>query len=687
MKRIVLGIVCSLCISLLYAQSPVNETKSYVFPQKVTPQGFDNYLFYTCYFNDNIMYNMRNYEFGETKDSIVTFKINPAGSSLAVIYKNKDKRQVSILDLDIKDNVIHKFKDVDSATAVAYSHDAKMILIATPTEVQFYETRKYTLVDRMPMPFAVTKLLISSNGYFMAAAGDNKVTVWNFEQKRVRKEYNFNVKVNDICFSGDNNSFATLTNDGMLATYSTQDFALSQTIDLQKTASRCAFHPDGKYILAINNDSQIIVINLMDLIDRSYIDSDRGGLKDLKFVVDQNNKRYYLAYNTASSLNYEDLSRLAPHYTKLLSDELNMKMNDWMKMMPNESLEDYNLRVNDETRMEQMQLFEQEIATRLAGDMLSMEEITLGNYNPESNILELSFSSMPTIYLNVPTEEVNDFDNSDNLEFRNVRYGLTENDKFEMIYADVYNKVSGKTYNFNNLKRQKLDYMKSDDNFVSLELIQQSNMEQLKLEEIKEEVINLAKQENTITDHTNISVNADIVQAKDADGKNIMNYKVDFTYQVEDGFSVYEDFAPGKYKIDESGAAKAMLAIIKKALEKDFAQYIKDGKKVKVNIYGMADGMAINRKIPYDGSFGEFENEPMYKNGFLSNITVTKASGITKNEQLAYMRTMAVRDHIVKNITELGKMNTEYTHNIELATGKGGQFRRIHVEFIFIDAF
>ncbi len=91
--------------------------------------------------------------------------------------------------------------------------------------------------------------------------------------------------------------------------------------------------------------------------------------------------------------------------------------------------------------------------------------------------------------------------------------------------------------------------------------------------------------------------------------------------------------------------------------------------------------------IAYDGSYGEFENEPYYLNGDLSTINVTKNNGIRKNEQLAFIRAAAVKDYIQTNVTSLHSMNTNYRYNIELSDQKGGKYRRINVEFTFINAF
>lgn len=686
MKRLIWGLMYCLYIPALFAQTGAHGTDQYVYKQKVAPQGIDNYLFSTYYYNGKKTYNLRSFPLSSASAPILSLKINPSGTSFAVLVQKGKSSQVAVYDLWKANTLLHEFKEVETPTAFCYTPDARHILISTPKELLIFNTRLYELQDKMEMPFAANQLRVSENGYYLAAAGENHLTVWNLEQKSIRKEFELDTAVNDIAFSDDNSTFAVLTADGLLTTYDTRNFLILQSFDAVGNAKNCSFHPEGKYLSVVTGDTRIAILNLMDDQDRNFVDNAQGGITDVRFVRD-GKKQIFLAYNTAATMTYKLMSELAPNYTKLLSDELNNRMNDWMKMMPGETLEEYKLRVNDETRAKQIRLFEQEIATRMADNLVQMSEVTLGNYNPESNMLAVNFNTMPTIYLNVPATEVNDFMDTGNLEFRNAKYGLTKQDKFELIYADVYNKVSGKTYVFDNLDRQSLDYLRSDENFVPLDLVQQSNMEELKLQEIKERIVSLAKQQNTISNHTQISVNARIVSDQDAEGKKIMNYKINFAYEVEKGFSAQEDFAPGKYKIGESGAARSMLAIVKTAFENDFAQYVKPGKKLRVRITGMADALPINGKIVYDGCYGDFVNEPVYKNNDLSNITVTQEEGVTQNEQLAFLRATGVKEYINENIPAFGKMNIDYRQNIEVTAGKGGEFRRITVEFTFVDAF
>lgn len=108
---------------------------------------------------------------------------------------------------------------------------------------------------------------------------------------------------------------------------------------------------------------------------------------------------------------------------------------------------------------------------------------------------------------------------------------------------------------------------------------------------------------------------------------------------------------------------------------------------MKIQITGMADALPFSRTVAYDGSYGDFEQEPVHKNGELSNITVTKSTGIGENDQLAYLRAMGVKDYIEKNIPALQKMKTSYDTYIEVSENKGGEYRRIGVKFTFIDVF
>lgn len=687
MRKLALFLSCCLCFPYMFAQvTTQKETQQkYIYPQKVAPMGMDNYLFSTYFHNGKKSYNLRN-SMLSSSGPVISLKINPSGSSFAVLSGKNDKRKVSIHNLWQSEKVIHKFPKTFSPVAICYAPDAKKIVISdSEKKIYFFDTKEYALLQEATLPLTAERMAISGNNYFLAASNGNELSVWNIESKAEKKRLTFTAPINCFDFSDDSNQLAVATADGILSIYDTRTLLIQQTIDAMGKALFCSYHPEGKYIAIVTDDNRISILNLMNGEDRRYVENPQGGITDALFVKDGKGT-VYLAYNTRNDITYENIANLAPCYTSLIADEVNDRMSEWMKMKEGETMEEYNLRVNDKTRAEQQMLFEQEVATRMAENLVDNSEVKFGEYNPTSNMLAVDFNSMPPIYLPIPTEEVSDFMDPGNLEFRNAVYGVNKDDKFELIYADVYNKASGKTYTFDNLERESLDYLKSEEDFVPLEMVQQSNMDEIKLKEIKDDIVKMAMENKSISEHTNIAVDAGIIAGVDANGKKIMNYKIDYSYTVDQTFSAKEDFKPGKYIANESAAALSMLNIMKQAFNERFSQYIKDGKKLEIKITGVADASPIRRKIVYDGHYGDFTNEPIYKDGNLSNITVTRKSGITENEQLAFLRAAGVKDYIEKDIPELSKMNTDYKYDIDVTEKEGSEFRRISVELLFVDA-
>lgn len=679
-------------VMLLAASSGLSaqtEEKKLTFnyPQKVTPDGIDNYLFSTYYYNGKKTYNMRGSQMSSSAP-VIQFRVNPSGSSFVVLEEKGELGSILIYNLWKENKLIKKIECQGyKPSAVCYSPDSRLLAVAgTNQKVSIYDTHDYQAQQRFETNGEVHCMEISSNNYYLAVAEQRKLSIWNLQNSQLRQELNQSSNITDVAFSNDNKQLGVLTDEGKLTMYDTQQFSIKQTYDALGEARSFYFHKDGKYVAVVTGDKRIAILNLLNLHDREYVDAENGGVKDLRFLND-NKKDSFLAYSTNNAIVYAFMNQLSPYYTRLLADELNERMSEWLKQRPDETLDDYRKRVNDESRAEQMKLFEREIATRLADNLIDRTEVTLGSYNDKEGLLALNFDSMPNIYLNVPEQDLKDFADPGVLEFRNAVYGLNNEDRFELIYADVYNKSNGKTYVFNNLERKSLAYLESDENFVPLEIIQQSNAEELKLQEIKQGIIDLAKKNKKITDNTEITVGATAESAIDADGMRITNYNISFAYKIEQQHSATEDFAPGRYRIEESAAAMSMLDIVREAFTKDMAGYIVPGKQLKITITGMADASPVNKAIAYDGCYGEYADEPVHKDGNLTAMTLSKADGITTNEQLAFLRALGVKHHIEETIDDLKKMDCDYIYNIDLASKAGGQYRRISVVFTFINAF
>ena len=148
-----------------------------------------------------------------------------------------------------------------------------------------------------------------------------------------------------------------------------------------------------------------------------------------------------------------------------------------------------------------------------------------------------------------------------------------------------------------------------------------------------------------------------------------------------------DDYALGKYTIQNSNACMLMCNFLKDKLENDLAEYLKEGTKVDVKITGATDGVPIRSKIAYNGEYGDFTDKPIILNGSPYNMTVTQKMGIKTNGQLAFLRTQGV-EHFLKTEVEPLK-HTENTFQ-EFAVEnkeKGGGYRRVSVEMTIRGAF
>lgn len=684
------GLMLSCPIYSMAQESEENSaTPSYIFRRSRPVENIDTYLT-TLYSTDGVaVHTLRGDVLHSGKDSIRYFRVNPAGVNFGIITRNKKgEAAANLYHTGKNEKHLNKFdsRRYGVPTAIDYTPDARYIVVATDKGIYFIEPKKYEIVSQIAaVPVAVGEMALSPNGYFLAVRGGDEVVVYNIEEKRIRKSLNMGETVTGISFSPDSNDLAVLTEDGLLSLYNTRTFELRKMIDNLGDARAFAYNFDGKYAAVVTGDNEVVLVNLLRDSDREYFRNELGGVSDVDFIMDANDNTI-LAVPTRVAVEAIRLPHLKPFYNKLISDEVERKMDEWLKMMPGETMEEYRARVTDESRARQRRLFEDEVATRFAGDMLAGATMSLGSYDRANGVLALNFDSMPTIYLPVSEADVITIHSADDLKLSEVMYGILPDDSFEIVYARVTNTADGKSYVYDNLMRADLQYMAADD-AISLELLQQQQMEEMKLDELRRKVVDEAKKMNVISDHTQITVDSKVVPEYDANGEKILNYQVSVTYTVDPEFSAQEDFGPGKYHIEESGAASAMLNIVKEAFEGEFSQYIAPGKKLKARLLGTADATPIVRGIAYDGSYGDYEEEPVRIDNRLSTITVTSKDGIRENDQLAFVRALGVKDYLNRNVAGFKDMDTDYVYEVNVSKDKGSEYRRITLELTFVDAY
>ena len=686
------GIAFCFVAAMFCGQTMAQVVEKRGFDSQKKINAFDNTTFCTAYLSDGALYTMRDIAINDVR-KIERIVFNPTGSSIALlraknpisIYSFRDRNK-KLFELKEKRK---KLKAKPMPVSMCYSADARSFIVGNSLgEIVIYDTKEYMPLAYIQGEAPATALAMSSNNYFIAAAVGQNINIWNFQTKELRKAIPMPAVVKEVTFSPDAALLAVTTDDNHLTIIDTKNWDKVDIFDkLGGTLSSPSFHPEGKYISVVKDGKNIEIINLKNGVVEQDIVDPTGGVTGGRFFKNNQNSEVFLLTNRTKQMVFWDANGLNPFYGKIMGREVDAKMNEWVKMMQGESMEDYAIRVNDETRIKQQQLFAQEVATALAGDRISMDNPFIDGYDASNNMLNIGFKGLPSIGLEVPSNEAGDFKDG-KMKFSNAVYVLNDKDEFELAYVEVTNETTNKVYIYDNIGRTKRTALEADENFVPLEIMQQATREEAQLAEIKEQVIEEKKQDKLITDNTQINVKTEVIPGVDANGKKILNYKVGYQYEgINKEFSAKEDFPSGGYNIERSNAAMSLMKIIKNAFEGDFAKYLSEGKQVKVIITGSADAAPIRGRLAYDGRYGEFVDEPYYKDGNLDNITVTKAGGITQNEQLALMRAAGVKTYIEKNVTTLGNTKNEYEYHVEVAKERGGEFRKINVEFVIMDAF
>ena len=686
------GIAFCFVAAMFCGQTMAQVVEKRGFDSQKKINAFDNTTFCTAYLSDGALYTMRDIAINDVR-KIERIVFNPTGSSIALL---RAKNPISIYSFRDRNKKLSELKEKRKKlkakpmpVSMCYSADARSFIVGNSLgEIVIYDTKEYMPLAYIQGEAPATALAMSSNNYFIAAAAGQNINIWNFQTKELRKAIPMPAVVKEVTFSPDAALLAVTTDDNHLTIIDTKNWDKVDIFDkLGGTLSSPSFHPEGKYISVVKDGKNIEIINLKNGVVEQDIVDPIGGVTGGRFFKNNQNSEVFLLTNRTKQMVFWDANGLNPFYGKIMGREVDAKMNEWVKMMQGESMEDYAIRVNDETRIKQQQLFAQEVATALAGDRISMDNPFIDGYDASNNMLNIGFKGLPSIGLEVPSNEAGDFKDG-KMKFSNAVYVLNDKDEFELAYVEVTNETTNKVYIYDNIGRTKLTALEADENFVPLEIMQQATREEAQLAEIKEQVIEEKKQDKLITDNTQINVKTEVIPGVDANGKKILNYKVGYQYEViNKEFSAKEDFPSGGYNIERSNAAMSLMKIIKNAFEGDFAKYLSEGKQVKVIITGSADAAPIRGRLAYDGRYGEFVDEPYYKDGNLDNITVTKAGGITQNEQLALMRAAGVKTYIEKNVTTLGNTKNEYEYHVEVAKERGGEFRKINVEFVIMDAF
>ena len=656
---------------------------------------------------DHMLYNLMN---RAVYDSPVhDFNINPTGASIAVVNKNAknivivSNREKNVILATIKgDKKTDPFDEkgrngTPSVTAMTYSSDAREILAANDFgEIITYSTDGYWTASVIEAGKIYDHIAVSPNGYYIAAAHGSEMDIWDVDAADIKRIVRFAGKVNHVTFSPDSREIAVSCDTSGLQIVNAIDHHRTEVTKGIQNVRQASFHPDGKYIAYAKADS-IIVYNLINhrrafsagsiRIKGEPLDIPMSDIMALNFH--SNNSTTTLSHNTGDKVVFWDMSSLPPLYRSKLSEEVDKLMSDWIRQMDGESMEEYRVRVTDDNAARQKAMLLDQAATAIATQVIALEDPFISEeYDMENHTIDIKFEQLDAIKLEVPEEEFQEVREGD-LSYENPIYTLDDMDEFQLVYLEVVNRTTDKTYIFDERDYiiEDIEFEDDDIDFIPVAMLQTVNMEMEMLQQQTQEIMEEKKQENIITDKTAITIDTEIESDFDSDGNKIYNYNLGYQYDVSEGFSYQEDFGPGKFIVTESNAAMTMLEAIRTALAGDMKKYVDQAKSIEITITGSADAIPVGR-ILYDGSCGEYVETPYYAKDELSSMTVTDETDIRNNEQLAFIRAASVKVWLENNVEELRANSAKcvYNYRTEVSDVRGGEFRRIIVNIKFRDA-
>lgn len=211
------------------------------------------------------------------------------------------------------------------------------------------------------------------------------------------------------------------------------------------------------------------------------------------------------------------------------------------------------------------------------------------------------------------------------------------------------------------------------------EQIQKDNEERQRnwQEELEEMKANLAEGQR-VSDNVKIEVTTEVRHP---------DLMVAVAYETISLSEEADDYALGKYTVENSNACMLMCNFLKDKMETDLADYLKPSTKVDVKITGATDGTPIRSKIAYNGEYGDFNGKDITLNGNPYKMTVTRQSGVRTNGQLAFLRTQGVEHFLKTQVEPLKHTDNTFEEFAVENKEKGGGYRRVSVEMTIHGAF
>ena len=204
-----------------------------------------------------------------------------------------------------------------------------------------------------------------------------------------------------------------------------------------------------------------------------------------------------------------------------------------------------------------------------------------------------------------------------------------------------------------------------------------------------ESVLTALPNNEKLYDESYMTVEAELIDTGYTDGTLHLDllYRISYNCRHLEGWT--DDYPLGAFDVDSSNSCRAICRLTKRFVETTLRDVATAGREVDITISSSADGTEFTTQMPYDGRYGDFRYCPTTFNGERIRISVDRATGISNNCQLAYLRTQSVKAYLEENIEALKKTRNRYQFVTQSYKDSINThyYRRSSIEIRFYDVF
>jgi WD40 repeat protein len=597
--------------------------KKYEYKDPIVSQS--NYL-YRNYIatNNNLLY--WNTSFLKTEAAPV-IKISPLGTEFIIINENKIGLYNPIL---FKNEFTTSLKlKNDKVVKIATDGIGKKYYLATLNGklLETFTNNNSFVTKEVPLDFFVSHIIWNNNMSTLLIADDYYLYNVNSVDFSIQAKVKLEREITSISINEKEFEVAIGLSDGKVLLYDQTLNKLKSKIEISKTPiTSIQFDPTDHY-LYVGNDKGFLYT--YDFLKKKTIKSQEihsGAVSINCFLDPMFNKKFILTSGNDLVLNVFDISKLEPNYLRIISEKTTRFKENFLKFRNNESSIFYEKRTSNDN-------ISKAIAQARIGVVDSIASTKKNSVEPDflisDGLLNIEINPFPSVKIKIPTE----VKILEGLKYDNLHFALNEDNTFSIDKIDVA--LPGLDYKLVYNSDKKL--MAVNDEVIALALARKIAKDEETLKSNLTNLVTELRSKGELND-VDLKLESYLKKEKDSLGNDELNLHIAFLTQginakVEKNTA---DFAPGKYSLFESKAARTLVSFFIKSVSEKLSEYLQPNTRVTFKLTGATDKSKIISAIPYNNEYGVFKNFPYYSQSSLAGMNLSKETGIADNNQLCF---------------------------------------------------